>query len=78
MKTITISHGYTLLELKTELERFTGNIPRSTFYYRVSKLGLIPNDEGLYDESDLQVLKDADKFLKKNKNLAKFIKFHLE
>lgn len=52
-----------LVYTKEELLEKTG-LPRSTFYYRLKKLQRVPDQFGYYTDSDLEILKQLDLFLK--------------
>ena len=54
-----------LLFTKKELKNATG-LSRSTFYYRLGKLPIAPDSNGFYYESDLELFKSLDQFLKQN------------
>jgi len=47
---------------------------RSTFYYRLNALGIVPDFEGYYTQDDLEILKSLDAFLKNCPSIKMFKK----
>lgn len=63
---------YTFEDLRLELQRIRGRMPPRTLYFWISRLGIIPNDRGFYEASDLEILKRLNRFLKRVPNIDKF------
>ena len=65
--------GYTRAELAWRLSRVRGKrVPAPTLTRWLEELHIEPNDYGLYDDSDLQVLTSLVLFLKRCRSLSKF------
>ncbi len=73
METIEIKTRYTFEDLQRELARIRDRgMPRSTLYYWLEKLRILPGLDGYYTEDDLDVLKDLNRFLKRCPSIKKF------
>lgn len=77
MNTVEILQGYTFEELQAELSRVRdGGMPKATLYNWLKKLKIQPGIDGLYSQSDLDTLKDLNRFLKRCPSIAKFEKVY--
>lgn len=47
-------------------------MPRRTLYHWLSTLGIYTNLEGYYEASDLEILKQLNRYLKQTPNIRKF------
>jgi hypothetical protein len=65
--------GYTRSEMRWRLSRVRqGKVPDPTLNRWLKDLAIEPNDYGLYDDRDLQILTSLVLFLKRCRNIEKF------
>jgi hypothetical protein len=65
--------GHTRSEMRWRLSRVRGGkVPAPTLNRWLKDLAIEPNDYGLYDDRDLQILTSLVLFLKRCRNIAKF------
>ena len=57
MQTESLEGGFTLTEIRLLLAKYLGrDVKRSTLYYWRKQIGMSPNEIGLYDQDDLEIL----------------------
>ena len=77
LQTITTAlsaNSYTARELRLILARYRGKrVPVRTLVYWRSKLGIKPDSQGLYDETDLEILTRLVKWLSRGGTINQLI-----
>lgn len=65
---------YTSAELRSVLARYRGkNVPARTLRWWRNQIGIVPNEDGLYDEDDLKILIQLVRWIAKGGTVSQFI-----
>jgi len=72
MQTLEVIPQLSFEDLRQELERVRGTMPKRTLYHWIAKLGIIPAISGYYTPEDLEILKRLNRFLQRTPSIEKF------